>query len=313
MNSARIANIVFTKNRPLQLHGYLESLRRFLPSEEIQTSILYKPDLFDAQYEACFASFPDCRVIRETNFHQDFLQLFESLKTQYVLFGIDDLAYFDSVSLEIIEKTFARLGEKLFGFSLRLDKCQMLRDIETMNVKDYDISGQTISAVNWTQGQTSAARYPFELCATIYRTKDIGCLLAAAVSRNRFANRFLRPGSAFADLYGRIFKARKLFKRLGFFYNPNTLESWCCRYVQRHPKEFGSFLAYQKICASAIQVNIVNTSTANEIDGDANYTVEYLNQMYRQEYRLDIEFLSQNKPKVTHSGRECFKLKKIVH
>ncbi len=31
-----ISNIVFTKNRPLRLHGYLESLRRFFPAEAIE-------------------------------------------------------------------------------------------------------------------------------------------------------------------------------------------------------------------------------------------------------------------------------------
>ncbi len=303
-----ITNIVFTKNRPLQLHGYLESLRRFFPVEAIETHILYKPDLFDAEYETCFRTFADCRVIRETNFHSDFLHLFENIQTEYVLFGIDDLAYFDGVGLDTIEKTFERFGGRLFSFSLRLDKRQMPQDVAANNVKDYDIDGQAVYTVDWTKGQTSSTRYPFELCATIYRTKDISRLFCGVISQNRFANRFLRPGSALADLYGRIFKARKLFKRLGFFYNPNTLESWCCRYVQRHPKEFGSLLAYQKICATAIQVNMVNTSTANEWDNSAELTVEALAEKYRQGWRLDIDWLIEHKPAQTHSDRKYFNL-----
>jgi len=42
----RIGHIVFTKNRPLQLHGYLESLYRFFPAERMQTCILWKEELF---------------------------------------------------------------------------------------------------------------------------------------------------------------------------------------------------------------------------------------------------------------------------
>lgn len=309
MNSANIANIVFTKNRPLQLHGYLESLRRFLPSDAMQTYILYKPDLFDAEYETCFRSFPDCRVIRETNFHKDFIRLFESLKTEYVLFGIDDLAYFDGVELSVIEKTFSVLGKKLFGFSLRLDKRQMPEDVAANNVKRETIDGQILYAVDWIEGQTPNTRYPFELCATIYRTEDIRRLFAAKVSRNYLANRFLYPGSTLATAYGKLFNLRKLYKRFGFFHNPNTLESWCCRYVLRHPKQFGNLLAFQKICATAIQGNTVSVSTLNEAHNSAEMTVEVLNEKYKQGWRLDIDWLEQNKPEQTHSGKDRFRIK----
>ena len=33
MSSKKVSNIVFTRNRPLQLEGYLRSLYRFFPSE----------------------------------------------------------------------------------------------------------------------------------------------------------------------------------------------------------------------------------------------------------------------------------------
>jgi hypothetical protein len=300
MHPRQIAHIVFTKNRPLQLHGYLESLRRFLPSEVMQTYILYKPDLFGAEYETCFAAFPDCRIIRETNFHRDFMRLFESIQAEYVLFGIDDVAYFDGIGTDTIEKTFAVMGKKLFGFSLRLDKRQMPQDIAANNVKDCDIDGQAVYTVDWTKGQTDSTRYPFELCATVYRTQDIRKLFAAVMSRNLFVK--------LAILYGKFFEVRSLYKRLGFFYNPNTLESWCCRYVQNHPRQFGPFLAFEKICASAIQVNWVNISTENGAEDSPELTVEALNEKYSQGFRLDIDWLIEHKPAQTHSDREYFNL-----
>ena len=250
--------------------------------------ILYKPELVGDEYEHCFRSFPECRVIRETNFHMDFLQLFEEIKTRYVLFGIDDLVYFRGVSLETIQSTFDTMGELLFGFSLRLDQQQMPEDFAAGSVRPESIAGQTIYVLDWTKGQTSSTWYPFELCATIYRTQDIRRLFSRIVSRNRAANRYLRPGSQAARIYGRFFKTRNLYKRFGFFYNPNTLESWCCRYVQRHPDEFGHVLAYQAICGTAIQVNMVNTTTINVWDDSAKLTVEVLAEKYRQGWRLEI-------------------------
>jgi hypothetical protein len=312
MDSRRIAHIVFTKNRPLQLHGYLESLRRFFPAEAMQTYILYKPDLFGAEYEICFAAFPDCRVIRETNFHQDFISLFGSLKTEYVLFGVDDVAYFDGVSLDTVKNTFARLGEQLFGFSLRLDKRQMPQDIAAGNLQDLEIDGKTVHTVNWRYARNSSAGYPFELCATIYHIRDIRRVLDGTVSKNGLARHFLRPGSAFVNGWSRIFKVRKLYKKFGFFYNPNTLESWCCRYVQKHPEKFGPLLAFQNICASAIQVNMVNTATTNQWDDSAELTVEKLAEKYRQGWRLDIDWLCQNRPQSTHADAPFFRLKENV-
>ena len=44
-----INNIVFTKNRPLQLDAYLEGLHRHFPLELIQTYILYKVELFEEE------------------------------------------------------------------------------------------------------------------------------------------------------------------------------------------------------------------------------------------------------------------------
>ncbi|MGH2272633.1 hypothetical protein ACQ9LF_12615 [Anaerohalosphaeraceae bacterium U12dextr] len=308
MTSKRISNIVFTKNRPLQLHGYLESLQRFGSPQAIQTYIIYKPDLFDAEYELCFRSFPDCVVVREASFHLDFLRLIEQIQTEYILFGIDDFAYFDNIGFDFIDSAFAKIGQELFGFSLRLDSQQMPEDFAAGSVRPVEVQGQTLYALDWTKGQTPSTRYPFELCATVYRTQDLRRLFSRVVSHHWIANRYFRPGSKAARVYGYFFNLRNLYKRLGFFYNPNTLESWCCRYVQRHPDAFGHLLAYRSICGTAIQVNMVNTTTVNEWDDSAKLTVEVLAEKYRQGWRLDLDSLAADKPGRTHSGPERFKL-----
>lgn len=55
---------------------------------------------------------------------------------------------------------------------------------------------------------------------------------------------------------------------------------------------------------------MVNTSTKNDFDRAGEYTVEALNEKYKVGYRLDIDFVSENKPTWTHCGVEFFKLKK---
>ena len=71
------------------------------------------------------------------------------------------------------------------------------------------------------------------------------------------------------------------------------------------------FFYFQKLCASAIQVNIVNTSTKNETDGSDDLTVEALAQKYKQGYRFDINAIEKNKPTGSHCGKERFSLVKI--
>ncbi|MBL7215767.1 MAG: hypothetical protein ISS71_08835 [Phycisphaerae bacterium] len=305
----QITNIVFTKNRPMQLHGYLEGLRRFLPAELLRTVILYKPELFGAEYEYCFSQFPGCEIIRETDFHSDLLRAIRNTDTQYMLFGIDDVVYFDGVDFDVIEKTFEMLGADLLGFSLRLDKQQMPEDIEVDNLTEHQVNYQTVCSVDWTKGKTKNTRYPFELCATIYHTEDVKRIVAHTMKGGDFMHTRFAPCSFLTRIVSCVYPRRKFLKKLGSFYNPNTFESWCCRYVQNHPNRFGHRLAFQKICATAIQINVVNTSTANEWDDAQNLTVEALNENYQNGGRIDIDVIANNKPQQTHTGREFFKTK----
>ena len=83
-----ISNIVFTKNRPLQLDAYLESLYRYFPAERIQSHIIYKPDLFSEEYESLFKKYPNCIIIRENYFHTDCLSIINQADTKYISLGI---------------------------------------------------------------------------------------------------------------------------------------------------------------------------------------------------------------------------------
>lgn len=304
----KISNIVFTKNRPLQLEGYLESLYKHLSCELIQTYILYKPELFDTEYQQVFEKYSDCIVIREMNFSADFFSILNRINTKYILFGVDDIVYFDSVNFDVIEETFQKHAADIFGFSLRLSSQNIGKNNEP--ISEVSVAGQTLYRINWPQGRTPNTRYPFELCATIYRTELIGEVLRGSRNGNRLLERIFAPDSLVTGVVGRLFSRHSVLKRFGYFYNPNSLESWNCRWCQNNSDKLPSQLYFQKICAAAIQVNMVNTSTSNESDSCAEYTVETLAERYRQGYRLDIDAIVNNKPTQTHCGKEYFTLTK---
>jgi len=300
-----ISNIVFTKNRPLQLEAYLESLYGYFPRELIQTYIIYKLELFEEEYQQLFSKYADCIVIKENDFHGDFLKLLSQINTKFILFGVDDVVYFDSVDFDLIDETFKRFPKDIFGFSLRhspqnAKACQTVERIFADDQKVYKMNWQAIK------------EYPFELCATVYRTEFVKSIINNAQSNNPIIKKLFSPSSTFIKFLGKSKLRRKILKRFGYFYAPNPLESWNCRWCHNNSEKLPNYLYFQKICASAIQVNMVNTSTRSKLDGSAKHTIEALNERYKTGYRLDIDFVARNKPTATHCGVEFFKLTKSL-
>jgi hypothetical protein len=305
-----ITNIVFTKNRPLQLNAYLESLYKYFPSELIKTYILYKAELFDEEYERLFREYSDCVVIKESDFHSDFLGILSKINTKYILFGIDDVVFFDSVDFEIIDETFREHREDIFGFTLRFGPDNEYLKNGGDTITDIMISDQTVYRLNWKDGQTPHSRYPFELCCTIYPTALVKKIIGGVMNDNPLIRRLFSPNSVLIRAFGKIKSPRSVLKSFGYFFSPNKLESWNCRWCQNHSNQLPASTYFQKLCAAAIQVNMVNTSTRNTSDGTVEHSVEVLNDKYKQGYRLDINFVAANMPTAPACGQQYFKLAK---
>jgi len=301
-----ISNILFTKNRPLQLDAYLESLYRYLPSDIIRTYVIYKAELFGQEYEQLFRKFADCIIIREKDFHSDLLRVLGLVETKYILFGIDDVVYFDPVDFGVIDEIFAKYPDDIFGFTFRFNAESIKQGSNPVN--ETIIAGQTVYHLDWMQGRTPTTRYPFELCATIYPTVLVKKIIAGTMNNNPLIKKLFSPSSALMTLSGKSKLRRKVLKYFGYFYDPNTFESWNCRWCQNNKEQLPKYTYFQKICASAIQVNMVNTSTKKQFPGSSEYTVETLNDKYRNGFRLDIDFVSKKKPTGTHCDGEYFRV-----
>ena len=305
-----ISNIVFTKNRPLQLEAYLESLYRYFPAEKIQTYIIYKVELFSEQYEALFRKYPDCIVVKEKDFHSDFLGILNKVNTKYILFGIDDVVYFDSVEIDLIEKCFDGFPGDIFGFTFRFGP-EYLKDGDD-TIIETTVAGETAYKLNWQKGQSAHTRYPFELCCTVYSTELVKKIISSVMNTNPVIRKIFSPDSPLIKGLRNTKFARKALKSFGYFFSPNTLESWNCRWCQNNADQLPASIYFQRLCAVAIQVNMVNTTTKDSFNGSEDYTVEALNGKYKQGYRLDTNFLASNKPDGTHGGIELFNLTKPV-
>jgi hypothetical protein len=303
-----ISNILFTKNRPLQLDAYLESLYRYFSPSLIQTYIIYKEELFAAEYEQLFKKYMDSIIIKESDFHSDFMRILEQVRTKYILFGIDDVVFYDAVDFEVIDKTFDKESENIFGFTLRFSK-ESLKSSGDI-IEESPVDGEKIFRLNWKNGHTAHTRYPFELCCTFYMSVFVKKIIYSSMSSSPLAKKLFCPSSALINFLGKIGRKRSTLKRFGYFFSPNTLESWPCKWCLDNRKLVPDYIYFQKLCASAVQVNMVNTTTRNDHDGTEEHTVEALNDKYKQGYRFDIDSITKNKPGEPGCGREYFKLKK---
>lgn len=304
-----ISNIVFTKNRPMQLDAYLESLYRYFPSELIQTYIIYKEELFAREYERLFDKFSDSIIVREGDFHRDLVHVLDHVQTKYILFGVDDVVFFDSVDFNVIDRTFVEQKDNIFGFTLRFSP-DSLKDSGD-SITDHTVADETVYRLNWKIGQTIHTRYPFEVSCSFYTTELVRRIVNNTMSGSTLVRSMFMPDSFVTGRLKNKRWKRKILKHFGFFFNPNTFESWPCRWCQRHSEQLPDYTYFQRLCGCAIQVNMVNTSTRNRHDGTDEHTVEALNDRYKNNYRVDIDFVAESRPREPGGGREFFRLKKV--
>ena len=109
--------ICFSRNRPLQLHGYLTSVFNLFSRHDLfSVDVLFRADsIFQPSYEALTEEFPQVTFTTENDFSKDLLNLIGD--SAYTCFGCDDVVFIRPVDIDLIMTEFR---EDLFGFSLRL-------------------------------------------------------------------------------------------------------------------------------------------------------------------------------------------------
>lgn len=304
--SKPLTNIVFTRNRPLQLMGYLESFLRHMGPAVERVHVLYKQELFTPEYDQVFKAFPQCRVIVEKDFHDDFLKVLAEIDTEYVVFATDDVVYFDSVDFAVVERTFAERRD-IFGFTLKFGPEYFADGRDP--IAEQRIGTQTVHRVNWTTADDVAAKYPWELNSTVYGTAFVRDFLRPFSQDKPLLKKLFAPDSLALKLAGLVTSRKRILYAVNTFHDPNYLEGLGHRRCRNHTSRLPPYLYFQRICATTLQVNRVNTVIANPVYGGEEHSVETLNEKFRQGYRLDAAYLERNKPTYMRVGQEYFRLR----
>ncbi len=172
--------IVFSKNRPLQLYAFLESVQRYVAGIS-STTVIYNAtdEHFAAGYRQVQRDFPQVNFAHQLG-RQDFKQTtFQAIATgsaSYLIFAVDDIVVIDTVDLTLC----ARLLEKYkaYGFYLRLGSdithCYMTNQPSPVPPLKKRDSG----SYQWCfEKGTGDWNYPNTVDMTLYRKSDVKQLM----------------------------------------------------------------------------------------------------------------------------------------
>ncbi len=154
--------ICFSKDRPLQLEAFIESLMHYAGLKAGDISVLYTSSR-GISYDRLIARHPDVDWVRETAFQRDLKSTVEKAKG-YVLLGCDDVVFKDYFDLNTPIRTLHR-DPLVFGFSLRLGT-------NIRFVPDVEESGDLL-LWDWRQARNEYWRYPWEVSASVYRAEFV--------------------------------------------------------------------------------------------------------------------------------------------
>lgn len=292
-NCMNIRGIIFSKDRPLQLHGTLESLRlRCAEGSSVPVSVIYRasaPEYAEGYRILAgeLAGKMQIDWVEETDFKKDLLAQVEegngskpgffrrlfggapSVRQPYVLFLVDDNLFIRDFSLNDVTRELESSPSAL-GFSLRVGKnttyCYSNRCDQRLPAFREKSGG--VLQFRW-PGEQGDFNYPLEVSSSVYRTTDIIGLL-----RNL-------PYS-----------------------NPNRLEQGLSVSSKLFSGRRPDLLCFEKSVAFCAPVNKVQSVLDNRAGSAEEYSSSALNEMFLAGRRIDVERLKGFTPNAAHQEIE---------
>lgn len=243
--------LVFSKNRPMQLEAYLDSLFTLTGvstyADNVAIILNNKEDY--AELIDSYSSITSLQWIDDKgNFDYALRNYAESItEHDTVLFGCDDVVFIRPVGIHIIENILGEMTDTL-GFSLRLGK-------NIANCPKQEGDARVFYPWNWIN-KPSHWGYPFELMASCYR----GSLVKEIIESNKSQMQC-----------------------------PNHLESYGVTYCINNKREQQPIMAMFNTLNYAVaqDVNRVQHHFQNKYDGTEEHDPEYLKTLFKDGKRLD--------------------------
>ncbi|MBG0799958.1 hypothetical protein IYW40_00200 [Methylocystis sp. H4A] len=170
--------ICFSKDRPLQLEAYLESLIYYSGVKPQFITCLTATSL-GISYDRIIAQHPGINWVHETQFGDDLLRAVR-MSENFILFGCDDVVFKEYFDLNDCISILQR-NPDVFGFSLRLGG--------NINFLPRVDESDGVLTWHWREARGEYWRYPWEVSASIYR-KNVALNLLESRTDITNPNRF---------------------------------------------------------------------------------------------------------------------------
>ena len=170
-DSQSISCLCFSKDRPLQCEGFIQSLKANA-SVPVKLSILYatKNESYQKAYDLLQDLYPDVDFIKEENLRRHVTKWVKNNPNNYLMFGCDDVVYKKCFNTETIVKAFSE-NSNLQGFSLRLGN-DIYYSAMHLCIAKRPIFIKKSPYLLWDWREKSSNHdwaFPFELNCTVYK------------------------------------------------------------------------------------------------------------------------------------------------
>jgi hypothetical protein len=174
--------IAFSRNRPIQLHALLSSMKEMVSGNHRVTVLHRYDDEYQQSLNEVIELFPDVKFLHEESFRDQVLSLVDE-SGEHCAFLVDDIIFKESVDCDTPVQIL-RDHPRIFCFSLRLgvhlDHCFPLGS--AMRVPDGAVSSGYF-VWNWRNSEHDW-NYPLSLDGHIFRTDQMKQMAEAVNYRN---------------------------------------------------------------------------------------------------------------------------------
>lgn len=251
--------IIFSKDRPMQLHLLLESILTNFDVEDFKLNILYKAsnDEYNRGYNTIRDLFPQFSYKKEESFKQDLLTLFND--SEYTVFFTDDDIIYRPIKItkDELHNIFQISNANCFSLRLGLNttNCYTMKKLNKLN--------------------------KYETHTFFHDVKLIEPIISWKVADG--TNDYAYPMS----LDGHIFKTpfiKNLCEVLEYT-NPNLFEAFLSNFT----KSDMTIASYEHSKLVNSPINRVQETFQNLSGMKYRYSVEDLNEMYLDDVKLDLK------------------------
>jgi hypothetical protein len=285
-----VQTIIFSKDRPLQLHATLSSFAlHAADAANIPIHVLYKAsnETYDRGYVQVAQELGQqlqLHWVRESNFKSDLLTVIQEprssskrrrlieglllrgprLRTKHLLFLVDDNLFIRPFRLEEIGNALSTYPDAI-GFSLRVGRnttsCYSMQCDQPL--PEFEASPPVLRFA-WS-GQVGDFGYPLEVSSSVYRCSDLAPLL----------------------------------RRIPYN-NPNRLEQGLSAASGLYSRRLPTLLCFELSVAFCAPVNKVQSILNNRSGSQDHYSSESLNALFLEGFRVDVAALREFMPRAAH-------------